>query len=97
MAGPAGFEPDRASLPERYTLRDVDDEKLIYCRESPNIVASVQAGLTLGNLNALAMEPVGHIAGIAASVIGALSTVLAACLACGGGGEGEGIRPRPRL
>jgi MFS transporter, DHA1 family, multidrug resistance protein len=34
-------------------------------------------GLTMGNLNALAMEPVGHIAGMAASVMGALSTVVA--------------------
>jgi DHA1 family bicyclomycin/chloramphenicol resistance-like MFS transporter len=34
-----------------------------------------QAGLTLGNLNALAMEPLGHVAGMAASVIGAVSTV----------------------
>lgn len=34
-----------------------------------------QAGLTLGNLNALAMEPMGHIAGMAASMIGAISTV----------------------
>lgn len=34
-----------------------------------------QAGLTIGNLNALAMEPMGHIAGMAASVIGAVSTV----------------------
>lgn len=40
-----------------------------------------QAGLTLGNLNAIAMEPVGHIAGIAASAIAAISTVLAAVLA----------------
>ncbi|QCP85571.1 MFS transporter [Cereibacter sphaeroides] len=39
------------------------------------------AGLTLGNLNALAMEPVGHIAGMAASVIGSIATVLAVCLA----------------
>jgi MFS transporter, DHA1 family, multidrug resistance protein len=29
-------------------------------------------GLTMGNLNALAMEPVGHIAGLAASVISSL-------------------------
>jgi DHA1 family bicyclomycin/chloramphenicol resistance-like MFS transporter len=29
----------------------------------------------LGNTNALAMEPVGHIAGMAASVVGALATV----------------------
>jgi len=34
-----------------------------------------QAGLTIGNLNALAMEPMGHIAGMAASVIGSVSTV----------------------
>lgn len=34
-----------------------------------------QAGLTIGNLNALAMEPVGHIAGLAASVISATATV----------------------
>lgn len=40
-----------------------------------------QAGLTLGNLNAMAMEPVGHIAGIAASAISAISTVLAAVIA----------------
>lgn len=40
-----------------------------------------QAGLVLGNLNALAMEPMGHIAGMAASVIGAVSTVMAAVIA----------------
>ncbi len=40
-----------------------------------------QAGLTLGNLNAIAMEPMGHIAGMAASVVSAVSTVLAAALA----------------
>ena len=40
-----------------------------------------QAGLTVGNLNAIAMEPMGHIAGMAASVIGAVSTVLAAAIA----------------
>ena len=39
------------------------------------------AGVTLGNLNAIAMEPMGHIAGMAASVIGAISTVLAAAIA----------------
>ncbi len=33
--------------------------------------------LTMGNLNALAMEPMGHMAGFAASVISAGSTVLA--------------------
>jgi DHA1 family bicyclomycin/chloramphenicol resistance-like MFS transporter len=39
------------------------------------------AGLTLGNLNALALEPVGHIAGMAASVAGSISTVLAVAIA----------------
>ena len=41
----------------------------------------MQAGLTIGNLNALAMEPVGHLAGIAASIIAALSTVGAVMIA----------------
>lgn len=40
-----------------------------------------QAGLTIGNLNALAMEPMGHIAGIAASIISAVSTVGAVIIA----------------
>ena len=39
-----------------------------------------QGGLTVANLNAIAMEPMGHIAGMAASVIGAVSTVLGAAL-----------------
>jgi DHA1 family bicyclomycin/chloramphenicol resistance-like MFS transporter len=38
-------------------------------------------GLTIGNLNALAMEPVGHIAGLAASVISSLATVGSVLLA----------------
>ena len=38
-------------------------------------------GLTLGNLNALALEPLGHIAGMAASVNGFIATVLAVALA----------------
>ncbi|MEP1964017.1 multidrug effflux MFS transporter [Tateyamaria sp.] len=40
-----------------------------------------QGGLTVANLNAIAMEPMGHIAGMAASVIGAVSTILGAALA----------------
>lgn len=40
-----------------------------------------QTGLTLGNLNAITMEPMGHIAGIAASVSGAVATVCGAALA----------------
>jgi DHA1 family bicyclomycin/chloramphenicol resistance-like MFS transporter len=38
-------------------------------------------GLTMGNLNALAMEPVGHFAGLAASVISSLATVGSVLLA----------------
>jgi DHA1 family bicyclomycin/chloramphenicol resistance-like MFS transporter len=38
-------------------------------------------GLTMGNLNALAMEPVGHIAGLAASVISSAATVGSVMLA----------------
>lgn len=40
-----------------------------------------QAGLTIGNLNALAMEPMGHIAGVAASVISAVATIGAVIIA----------------
>ena len=40
-----------------------------------------QAGLTLGNLNALALEPMGHIAGMAASLVTALATVGAVIIA----------------
>ena len=39
------------------------------------------AGTTIGNLNAIAMEPMGHIAGMAASIMGGLSTVIAAMIA----------------
>ena len=38
-------------------------------------------GLTMGNLNAIAMDPMGHIAGMAASIIGGIATVLAAPIA----------------
>ncbi len=40
-----------------------------------------QAGLTIGNLNALAMEPMGHIAGVAASAISGFATVFAVVVA----------------
>lgn len=40
-----------------------------------------QMGMTIGNLNAIGMEPMGHIAGMAASIIGAVSTVVAVVLA----------------
>ena len=38
-------------------------------------------GLTIGNLNALALEPMGHIAGLAASVVSASGTVLSILVA----------------
>ena len=41
----------------------------------------LMAGLTFGNLNALALEKMGHIAGTAASVVSAISTVAAVAVA----------------
>lgn len=38
-------------------------------------------GMTFGNITALAMEPLGHIAGTASAVLGALSSVLAVAIA----------------
>ncbi|EET49784.1 multidrug effflux MFS transporter [Thalassobium sp. R2A62] len=40
-----------------------------------------QAGMTIGNLNALGMEPMGHIAGMAASLMSAISTIAAVFIA----------------
>ncbi len=40
-----------------------------------------QIGLTLGNLNALALEPLGHIAGMAASITAGVATVCSILLA----------------
>ncbi|GIT89896.1 MFS transporter [Jannaschia pagri] len=39
------------------------------------------AGLTIGNVQAIAMQPMGHIAGMAASVISAVSTVAGVAIA----------------
>jgi len=38
-------------------------------------------GMIFGNLNAIAMEPMGHVAGMAAAIIGAVSSVLSLALA----------------
>lgn len=38
-------------------------------------------GLLFGNLNALALEPLGHVAGLAASMIGGISAIAAALIA----------------
>lgn len=40
-----------------------------------------QAGLTIGNLNALAMQDMGHMAGLAASLIAAIATIGAVFIA----------------
>ncbi|OSQ45757.1 multidrug effflux MFS transporter [Marivita geojedonensis] len=40
-----------------------------------------QAGMTIGNLNAIAQEPMGHIAGMATSVISSVATVCGVILA----------------
>jgi DHA1 family bicyclomycin/chloramphenicol resistance-like MFS transporter len=37
-------------------------------------------GVLFGNLNALAMEPLGHIAGVGAAVVGSLATLLSVFL-----------------
>jgi DHA1 family bicyclomycin/chloramphenicol resistance-like MFS transporter len=37
-------------------------------------------GLMFGNLNAIAMEPMGHIAGIASAVTGAVSSIISLCI-----------------
>ena len=53
-----------------------------------------QAGLTLGNLNALAMAPMGAIAGMAASVTGAVATVGSVAIAIPIGQQFQGT-PMP--
>lgn len=45
------------------------------------VVIFFQAGMTIGNLNALALEPLGHMAGLAASVMSGIATIGAAILA----------------
>jgi len=37
-------------------------------------------GIVFGNLNAMAMEPLGHIAGVGAAVVGALSSLISAII-----------------
>lgn len=62
---------------------------LFYQSENPHIVTVVifliaqvfSLGFIFGNLNALAMQPIGHIAGIGASIIGFTSTLMATPIA----------------
>ncbi len=53
-------------------------------------------GLTFGNITALAMEPLGHIAGTASAVIGALSSIFAVLIAAPVGLAFDGT-PAPLL
>ena len=46
-----------------------------------SVISFFVPGLTFGNLNALAMEPVGHIAGMASAVMGAVSTAIGVVIA----------------
>lgn len=46
-----------------------------------SIALFAMMGLTMGNLNALAMEPLGHVAGLAASLISSIATVVSVLLA----------------
>ncbi len=48
---------------------------MIYC-----MAAFFGMGILFGNLNALAMEPLGHIAGVAAAMVGSLTTFMSAVL-----------------
>ena len=50
----------------------------IYC-----VVIFANAAFTIGNLNALALEPLGHIAGLASSLMAGLATVAGAVLGAG--------------
>ncbi len=46
-----------------------------------SVLSFLLMSLSLGNLNALAMDPMGHIAGLASAIIGASATLLAVLLA----------------
>lgn len=46
-----------------------------------SVVLFATMGLTLGNINAVAMEPLGHVAGMATSVISSIATVASVLLA----------------
>ena len=56
----------------------------------------IMAGLTFGNLTALALQPLGHIAGMAASMVTAVATIVSVVLAIGIGQAFDGT-PVPLL
>lgn len=57
------------------TLSPVPEAVLFWTYVIWTVSLFFQAGITIGNLNSLAMEPMGHIAGVAASIIASLSTI----------------------
>ena len=57
---------------------DLTDTALFVCFLLWQTSVFFMASLILGNLNAIAMEPMGHIAGMAASIMGGVATVLSA-------------------
>ncbi|PSL19477.1 DHA1 family bicyclomycin/chloramphenicol resistance-like MFS transporter [Shimia abyssi] len=56
-------------------------ETLFYVFVFWQLTVFFSIGMTIGNLNALAMEPLGHMAGTAASVMGAIATIAGAAIA----------------
>jgi DHA1 family bicyclomycin/chloramphenicol resistance-like MFS transporter len=59
----------------------ISNEVFFGCFVIWQISVFFQAGMTIGNLAAIAQEPMGHIAGMAASVIGSVATVIGVLLA----------------
>ncbi len=62
-------------------LTTLNTEMQFYAFALWQLTVFFSIGLTIGNLNAMAMEPLGHMAGTAASVMGALSTIFGVILA----------------
>ncbi|CAM1333175.1 membrane protein of unknown function [Tenacibaculum aestuariivivum] len=72
-----------------FTLIPVMYIGLFYGKENPNIIILLtffalqffSIGFLFGNLRALAMQPVGHIAGVGAAINGFISTIMAVPIA----------------
>ncbi len=77
-AGYAGFAVSTSGHPPLWSF-------LLYM--SLNLFA---VGILFGNLNAIAMEPLGHIAGLGAAIVGALTTLLSVLLGIGVGKAYDG-------
>ncbi|SMX28365.1 Bicyclomycin resistance protein [Pelagimonas phthalicica] len=63
------------------TLSGLSGETAFYVFVAWQTLVFFQIGLTLGNLNAIALEPMGHVAGLATSIMGSIATVVAVLLA----------------